>query len=101
MNGILYLWITTFKNQIKDLKRHPGRLISYLVFIGLMVMVMVSSVMQGSNEIASSVRPIDELGAIIFAIFMFFFVNQIFQGISAGTTLFKMSDVNLLFVSPT
>lgn len=101
MNGILYLWITIFKNQIKDLKRHPGRLISYLVFIGLMVMVMVSSVMQGSNEIASSVRPIDELGAIIFAIFMFFFVNQIFQGISAGTTLFKMSDVNLLFVSPT
>ncbi|SCJ62580.1 Uncharacterised protein [uncultured Clostridium sp.] len=101
MNGILYLWITTFKNQIKDLKRHPGRLIAYLVLIGLMVMAMVSSVMQESNEIASSVRPIGELGAIIFVIFMFFFVSQVLQGISSGSTLFKMADVNLLFVSPT
>lgn len=101
MNVIFYLWRTSFKNQIKDLKNHPGRLIAYLVLIGLMVMVMISSTIHGASNIADTLRPIDELGAIILGIFIFFFASQILQGISAGSTLFKMSDVNLLFVSPT
>lgn len=101
MNGIFYLWRTTIKNQIKDLKRHPGKLIAYLVLIGLMVMVFLSSAMQGTPAINDTVRSIEELGAIIFGLFLFLFVAQVLQGISTGATFFKMSDVNLLFVSPT
>lgn len=101
MKGIFYLWRTTLKNQIKDLKRHPGKLVAYIVLIAIMVLVFVSSAMQGKQDGPDSLRSIEELGAIIFALFMFLFVTQVMQGISTGATFFKMSDVNLLFVSPT
>jgi len=35
-----------------------------------------------------------------FTFFMFFFVSSIASGLSHGSTLFAMEDVNLLFVSP-
>ncbi len=64
-------------------------------------MVFITSAMKGPQDILDTVRPIEELGAIIFALFMMLFVSHVLQGISAGSTFFKMSDVNLLFVSPT
>ncbi len=100
MKAILYLWRTTLKNQIKDLKNHPSKLIAYLFFIALIIFVFVTSNIQSDSGHADNLRSISELGAIIFALFMFLFISQVYQGLSSGSTFFKMSDVNLLFVSP-
>ncbi|WP_346916436.1 putative ABC exporter domain-containing protein [Clostridium sp.] len=100
MKGIIYLWRTTLKNQIKDLKNHPGKLIGYIIIIALMVFVFISSAMTSNSTDGKSLRSMSELGAIIYALFMFLFISQIIQGLSSGATFFKMADVNLLFVSP-
>ncbi len=100
MKGIVYLWRTTLKNQIKDLKNHPGKLVGYIIIIALMAFVFISSAISPNNAHSNSLRSIAELGTIIYALFMFVFISQIMQGISSGATFFKMADVNLLFVSP-
>jgi len=100
VKGIIYLWRTTLKNRIKDLKNHPGKLIGYIILIALMVFVFITSAKTSNNVDVNNLSPIAELGAIIYALFMFLFTTQIIQGLSSGATFFKMSDVNLLFVSP-
>ncbi len=100
MQGIIYLWRTTLKNQFKDLKNHPGKLIGYIIIIALLALVFISSVMTSNGSDRESLRSMSELGAIIYVLFMFLFISQILQGISSGSTFFKMADVNLLFVSP-
>ena len=100
MKGIIYLWRTTLKNQIKDLKNHPGKLIGYIIIIALMAFVLISSAMNSNSADGKNLRSMSELGAIIYALFMFLFISQIIQGLSSGATFFKMADVNLLFVSP-
>ncbi|MEG1254939.1 putative ABC exporter domain-containing protein [Clostridium sp.] len=102
MRGILYLLSRTAKNRIIDLKKHPGKLVAYIIIIALMGFVFVSSAMSDSSSMSSgNLRSMSELGAIILALFMFLFISQIMQGLSTGSTFFKMCDVNLLFVSPT
>jgi len=102
VKGILYLLSRTLKNRIIDLKKHPGKLVAYIILIALMGLVFVSSAMSDSTSMGNgNLRSMSELGAIIFALFMFLFVTQIRQGLSTGSTFFKMCDVNLLFVSPT
>lgn len=100
VQGIFYLWRTTLKNSIKDLKKHPGRLVAYILILVLMGICLGSAFMIDDHNMFNEVRPISEIGAIIFALFMFLFISNIIQGLSSGVTFFKMADVNFLFVSP-
>lgn len=100
MQAIVYLWITTTKNSIKNLKQHPGKLISYLCILLIMGFTMYSSTLENVGD-KTTHRPIEELGAIIFMLFMLILFSTILGSLSSTDTLFEMSDVNFLFVSPT
>lgn len=100
VEGILYLWRTTLKNSIKDLKKHPGRLVAYIIILVLIGICLASAFMIDDKNLFHEIRPISEVGAILFALFMFLFLSNIIQGLSSGVTFFKMADVNFLFVSP-
>ncbi|MHC1748228.1 MAG: putative ABC exporter domain-containing protein [Cellulosilyticaceae bacterium] len=99
MNALKYLCITTLKNHIKQLRHNPAKLILY-VFCLLLVGFMLWTGFQADIEVAE-LRPLPELGAVIFGFLGFVFITPLFSGLESGSSFFGMSDVNLLFVSPT
>lgn len=97
MSGALpYLVLTRLKNQIKNLLRTPSKLIYTLILIALLGFVFVSGHMSGG----SGGRDRAELGAIAIAFYTLIFLLTANNGFSTGATIFKMSDVNLLFAGP-
>lgn len=98
MKSLVYLVFTGFKNNIKELRHKPGKLILYIVIAAFIIFSMVST-MSPSASFSASINPIWMRG-IFFALLMLFYVLSIQVGLTSGNTMFEMSDVNLLFVSP-
>ena len=98
MNSLGYLLVHEMKNRLFELRRKPGKLVLYLIVIGLLVFVTVNSLR--SPGLDGGLRDITWLKGILMALFLFTLIASIKLGFSKGTTLFKMEDVNLLFVSP-
>ena len=98
MKALLYLFITNLKNSIKQLVKKPSKLFAAIFFVAMMVIVLISG-QQGSYE-STEFRDIHELYAGLLALYIFVFVSTLTNGLQSGTTLFEMSDVNLLFPSP-
>ena len=99
MSAIPYLYLTTIKNSLKQLKKHPSKLITYLVFLALLVFVLISPNFSGG----SSQMPqgnMSELSAMVFALYLFVLLPGVMRGFSSGASFFSMADVNLLFSTP-
>jgi len=98
MSALLYVLSHDMKNKLFDLRRKPGRLIMYLVIIALLLFVVISSTTQTYSEATHT--DIMWLKAILIALFLLTVIPSIKQGLSKGSTIFGMEDVNLLFVAP-
>ncbi|MCL2391294.1 MAG: putative ABC exporter domain-containing protein [Oscillospiraceae bacterium] len=98
MNALRYIFIHDAKNKLIELRRKPGKLILYLLVIAAIAAVVLLSVLQDS--VSDSYMDILWLQAVLMAFFLFTVFVSIKQGLAKGTTLFKMEDVNFLFVSP-
>ncbi len=96
MKGIRYLFFTIIKNQIKDLKNNPGKLI-YIIFLGIMLVIAGLS---GGHSNVMDTRSLKELFAIIFALYAAVFLLGAYKGFSSGASFYSMADVNLLFGLP-
>lgn len=96
MKALVYLTVKKAKNGIIEFIRKPARLILTLAFIGLMVFSAVTSTAHSSQY----TRDINELYAIIFALYTLIFVLISKNGFYNGASMFTMQDVNLLFTSP-
>lgn len=98
MNSLLYLIRKSFKNNLKELLHKPGKMILYLlmiiIFVGLIIMSFTI------EREAADIQPLFMLQGILFALLVVFLLTGIGKGLSRGETIFDMSDVNLLFVSP-
>ncbi|MDL2274321.1 putative ABC exporter domain-containing protein [Oscillospiraceae bacterium OttesenSCG-928-G22] len=96
MRSLLYLTGTTLKNRVLELKKKPSRLILYLFVIAMLGFVIFTS-----NEV-SEPNPIDfsYLTGIFFVFLVFFLYTGALKGLDGGGSVFRMDDVNLLFVSP-
>lgn len=99
MKSLMYLLITTIKNYFKEMKRHPGKLVTNLLFIVLLGFVIYSSVTR-QNIVVSDLRDISELYAIIFALYASVFLLGSLKGFSSGASFYSMADVNILFSIP-
>jgi hypothetical protein len=97
MKAILFLVRKEIKNQLLQLLRHPAKLILYLAVLALLVFSMLSGSKQSTTREYLDYRI---LHGIYLVVLMFIAVPSILSGLKSGTTFFKMSDVNLLFVSP-
>lgn len=97
MSGALpYLVLTRLKNQIKNLLRSPAKLIYALIIIALLAFVLFAGHMGDSGEY----RDRQELGGIAIAFYTLIFLLTANSGFSTGASIFKMSDVQLLFTGP-
>ncbi|MDR0914576.1 MAG: putative ABC exporter domain-containing protein [Oscillospiraceae bacterium] len=106
MKAILFLAAKTIKNLILDLVHHPARLISFLVIAVVVLGGAFSTADINTEDIAGAVGQsgttldIGFLHGIFMALLLIIGVPVFLHGLSSGTTLFSMSEVNFLFVSP-
>ena len=98
MSALAYLTLTQFKNRVKGMFRSPVKLIYALVVVALLVLVIVAGNMP--SEDGSVGTPDATLGAIIVGYFALMFLMTANSGFSTGMSIFKMPDVNFLFVGP-
>lgn len=96
MKPLIYLTLKKAKNGILEFIRKPAQLIVAIFFICLMVFSAVTS----SHTESHYTRDINELYAIIFALYSLIFILISKNGFYNGASMFTMQDVNLIFTSP-
>lgn len=99
MKGALtYLTATKLKNQLKSIVKSPAHLIYGVIMIALLVFMAFSG--SDMQRDLNDLRPRQELIFIIMGFFTIMFVMVFAQAYSNGSSMFTLSDVNLLFPSP-
>jgi len=98
MKSHFYLLRTQAKNWFLELLHKPGRLALYLLLVAAIAGGAIGSIFGASQTEAS--LPVRYLQPILFAFLIIFYLIAIQKGLAAGDSIFDMSDVNLLFVSP-
>ena len=96
MKALLYLTLKKAKNGIIEFIKSPGRLVISLLFVAMLVFSAATSTSHTSHY----ARDINELYAIIFALYSVIFVLISKNGFYNGASMFTMQDVNLIFTSP-
>ncbi len=94
--ALTYLLRRNLINQIKNIKKKPGKLL-FLIFF---MIVFISSFLSSIFIEPEMTRNFSELNAIIFGFFSFIFLISIPNGIDNGNSSFVMADINILFTSP-
>ena len=98
MNGLGFILWRTTKNRLLELKHKPAKLVMYLLVAFLIVAFVVWSLFTGESD--GEYTDILWLRGMIFLFLMLNFFISVNQGLSKGSTLFGMEDVNFAFVSP-
>lgn len=98
MKSFFYLASRKAKNRILEITKRPSELIMLLIFSALVGV----SVFGGAESHSAVVfhRDINELYAIVLALYAFVFVMTAKNGFINGASMFSMADVNLIFTSP-
>ena len=97
MNALFYLTVKKLKNGILQYIKTPSKLIPALI---LTVIIAGSAFTSQSYADTPYARDIEELYAIIFALYTLIFVLISKNGFYNGASMFSMQDVNLIFTSP-
>ena len=96
MKPMIYLWKTTFKNQIKISLRKPANLLALIIVIAYFIMILGSfSVLAADRKIQS----IDMAPILGFFVALYTPLNLATYARRKGI-VFKKCDVNLLFTAP-
>lgn len=98
-SALSYLTAKKLKNRIKSFLKSPAYIIYGIVLIALMVFVALSPQLEGA-EGPKEYRSMTEFIAILMAFYTIMFVMVFSQAYSRGSSMFTLSDVNLLFPSP-
>jgi len=98
MNGLGFILWRTTKNRFLELKNKPAKLVMYLLITLAFVAFVVWSLFMGESD--GEYIDIVWLKAMLFGYLLFSFIFSVNQGLSKGSTLFGMDDVNFVFVSP-
>jgi hypothetical protein len=97
MKAMFFLIRKEIKNGLLEMLRHPARLILYLAVVALLVFSLLSG---SGRKSGGGFLDFRILHGIYLIALLFIAVPSILTGLKSGTTFFKMSDVNFLFVSP-
>lgn len=98
MKSLIYIILKSTKNNLKELRKKPGKLVMYLLVIGLIAGVAVMSAF--SKPSTEQQAPMFIFTWVVFALITLFTGIAVAKGLSGGDQIFEMNDVNLLFVSP-
>lgn len=96
MHALSYLLAARLKNTLRDLLRHPGR----LLYVVVLVLLFLFAAGGSAGLESDSVRDPRELAAMGSGLFLLVFLLGLWNGFSKGGAIFSMADVNLMFPSP-
>lgn len=96
MSSLSYLVSRKIKNRLRVAIHRPSEIIVFLLFASLIVF----TVFAGNTSDTTSPRNINELYAIVLALYSLIFVLTAKNGFVNGASMFSMADVNFLFTSP-
>lgn len=99
MNAVLFLATRQLKNFVRQTVHHPGRLITSLASLGLIAWMFVDLTLHPRTT--GSVTDIRVLEGLFLAWLLLLGTLTLTTSLKSGSAVFRMSDVNLLFVSPT
>ncbi len=99
MNAVLFLAGRQLKNFVRQTVRNPGKLIIYLVCIGMMAWMFIDLTLHPKKT--GSFADIRILEGLFLVWLLLLGTLTITTSLKSGSAVFRMSDVNLLFVSPT
>jgi hypothetical protein len=97
MKPLFFIIKKSIKNGLIELKRKPGKLVVYILFLAFLTITIISS---GKSTTAKSVLNTDIYGNIVTGIMLLFTVPDIMASINNGGTFFRGADINLVFTSP-
>lgn len=97
MSALTYLTLTKLKNRFKGIFRSPAKLIYAIFLLAMLVLLLFSGTMAGEDGLG---KPDSRLGGLIVGYFALMFLMTANSGFSTGMSIFKMPDVNFLFVGP-
>lgn len=97
MSALTYLTLTKLKNRFKGIFRSPAKLIYAIFLLAMLVLLLFSGTMAGEDGLG---KPDSRLGGLIVGYFALMFLLTVNTGFSTGMSIFKMPDVNFLFVGP-
>lgn len=98
MNALTYLVRRQVRNFFRGLIRHPSKLVIYLLAVAFFVLMIM--IPQKTPQAVSSYSDLRLLESIFFGWLLLISAPLLFSSLKSGTTMFSMSDVDLLFVSP-
>ena len=96
-NALIYLLIIRLKNLVKSFFRSPAKLIYAVLMIALLVFSAFNRNTSGAFE---EYRPMSELSAIVTAFYILVFCMVFVTGLTSGSSIFKLPDVNFIFTAP-
>ncbi len=98
MSSLFFLLSRKLKNRVREMLHRPSEIV-VLILLAAMVAVTIFSGRVGEVN-GFGLRNIEELYAIVFALYAFEFILISKNGFVNGASMFSMADVNLLFTSP-
>ncbi|MCL1810239.1 MAG: putative ABC exporter domain-containing protein [Clostridiales bacterium] len=98
MKSIVYLWASSIKNRVLELRKKPRLLIPYSIAVLLVAAMVFLGRSTAVDPDAANNFPMLKL--MFFALSTYALAWGVYRGVSAGGSFFDMSDVNFLFVSP-
>jgi hypothetical protein len=99
MNAVLFLAGRQLKNFVRQTVRNPGKLIVYLACVGLMAWMFIDLTLHPKET--GAFADIRILEGLFLVWLLLLGTLTITTSLKSGSAVFRMSDVNLLFVSPT
>ncbi|MDT8718848.1 putative ABC exporter domain-containing protein [Clostridium sp. 19966] len=98
MRGLSYLIKRNIINSLKELKKHPAKLILYVAIVALLIFSVAAGSHSNKTNILKKSNSLFHAIALGFVVFMMY--TSASQGKKNGASFFKLSDVNFLFTAP-
>jgi hypothetical protein len=98
VNCLIYLIVKSLKNRLLELPRKPAKLVMYILGAASIPALVLFS--RHTRQMMETHYDIIWLKGAFFVFLLLDLVTVLQKGLSTGNTIFEMSDVNLLFVSP-
>ena len=99
MRALTYLLLTKLKNNLIQLLKSPAKLI-YTIFMTACLAIVVIAGSMSDTQTTEQLMDREYLIGGILAVYALMFLLSINSGFHSGATIFRMPDVNLLFVGP-
>lgn len=97
MGSLSYIVRKSVKNYFRQLKNKPGKIILYIFFVALLVLMLLSP-KSSSNRMIKNGR--EFFNAIVTIATLYTVYSAANTGTKKGKSLFRLSDVNFLFTAP-